>query len=506
MEDWTKIRQRILVEGISKRQVLRETGMHWQTLEKVLAHSEPPGYRQLQPRELRKVGPYLERIEAILAEDAGMPRKQRHTARRVYQRLKEGGYDGGYGAVWHAIRGMRNLSQEVYMPLVHRPGEAQVDFGYALVKMRGVLKKVAFFVMALPHSDAFYVQAFERECTESFWEGHVRAFAYFDGVASRISYDNSRVAVLQIVGGTQERRLTTGFLQLQSHYLFAHHFCRVRRANEKGVVEGTVKFTRLNFFVPVPQFDNLEGFNEWLEQRCREDLGRKLRGKTQTKAQLLEEDRAKFLPLPKGEFQASRKASTTASSLSLVRFDQNDYSVPVAYAHHPVVVRGFCHEIRLSHLGREIARHKRIWEKEQVCFDPLHYLALLERRPGALDYARPLEGWKLPECFGILRRRLENERSGEGTREYIRVLRLMEKHPPKKLCAAIEAGLAVGALTCDAIAQFLFPRNDWRATSFVLDQHPHLRHVRVAMPDVSIYQQLLARSELVVEAAVGGAR
>lgn len=492
MEDWTTIRQRILIEGISKRQVLRETGMHWRTLEKMLTHSEPPGYRQKTQRAVKKVGAYLERIEQMMKEDEGMPKKQRHTARRIYQRLKDEGYDGSYVSVWRAVSGMTNRKKEVFMPLVHRPGEAQVDFGFALVKIRGVLKKVAFFVMALPYSDAFFVQAFERECTETFWEGHVRAFEYFGGAAYRVTYDNSRVAVIQIVGGTRDRKLTRGFLQLQSHYLFAHHFCHVRRANEKGVVEGVVRFARQNFFVPVPAVNDLEELNQRLIEQCRADLGRKLRGKIKTKGQLLEEDRAKFLPLPVVAFEASRKASTTASSLSLVRFDQNDYSVPVAYAHHPVLVKGFCNEIGLSYLGEEIARHKRIWEKEQVCFDPLHYLALLERKPGALDYARPLNEWKLPECFGILRRRMESERQGEGTREYIRVLRLLEKHPMDKLRRAIEDGLQVGALTSDAIGQFLFPRKEWMHTLFVLDDHPHLRHVQVAMPDVSVYQTLLA--------------
>lgn len=491
MEDWTTIRRRILVDGESKRQVLRETGMHWKTLEKMLTHSEPPGYRQQAARALKKVGPYLERIKQMLKEDAGMPRKQRHTARRIYQRLKAEGYSGGYVSVWRAVRGLKIRGQEVFMPLVHRPGEAQVDFGHALVKLQGKLTKVAFFVMVLPHSDAFFVQAFARECTETFWEGHVRAFDYFGGVADRISYDNSRVAVVQIVGGTRERKLTSGFLQLQSHYLFAHHFCHVRRPNEKGVVEGVVEFTRQNFLVPVPQVNALEELNECLVQQCRDDLSRKLRGKSQTKAQLLEEERAAFLALPVAAFEASRKVSTTASSLSLVRFDQNDYSVPVAYAHHPVVVKGFCNEIGVSYLGAEIARHKRIWKKEQVCFDPLHYLALLERKPGALDYARPLAEWKLPECFGILRRRMENERQGEGTREYIRVLRLLETQPQAKLRHAIEEGLQVGALTCDAIRQFLFPREDWRHTLFILDAHPHLRHVRVALPDLSVYQTLL---------------
>jgi transposase len=509
MEDWTTIRRQVLVEGQSKRSVLRESGMHWKTLEKVLAHSQPPGYRLKRPRAAWKVGRHLERIVEILKEDEGMPRKQRHTVKRIYERLKEGGYDGGYGAVWQAVGGIRTRTQEVFMPLVHRPGEAQVDFGFALVKVKGVLRKTAFFVMTLPYSTAIYVQVFERECTETFWEGHVRAFVFFNGVAYRISYDNSRVAVVQIIGGV-ERKLTTGFLQLQSHYLFAHHFCRVRRAHEKGVVEGMVRFTRLNFFVPVPQVENLEELNVRLEQQCREDLKRTLRGRTQNKAGLMDEERAAFLPLPAAAFEASRKTSTTASSLSLVRFDHNDYSVPVGYAHHPVVVRGLCSEVRLSHLGQEIARHKRIWDKEQVCFDPLHYLALLERKPGALDYARPLEQWKLSECFGVLRRRLENERKGEGTRQYIGVLRLLEKHPMDKVAAAIEKGLTVGALTRDAIAQFLFPGGDWRAATFALDEHPHLRHVHVALPDVSVYQTLLAagrrspRQTLATQA--GGAR
>ncbi len=491
MEDWTNIRRRVMVEGISKRQILRETGMHWKTLKKVLAYSEPPGYREGRPRISKKMGPYVERMRQILAEDHGMPRKQRHTVKRVYERLASEGYSGCYTAVWKAVIDLRAKSQEVFMPLSHRPGEAQVDFGHALVKINGVLRKVVFFVMALPYSDAFYVQVFERECTETFWEGHLRAFEHFGGVPTRISYDNTRVAVLQIVGGTRERKLTRGFLQLQSHYLFGHHFCHVRRPNEKGVVEGVVKFTRLNFFVPVPQVRDLEVLNERLALQCRGDLDRRLRGKSQSKSQLLKEEHASFLPLPAAGFEASRKVSTTASSLSLVRFDQNDYSVPVAYGHHPIVVHGFCREVRLTYLGVEIARHRRILEKEQVCFEPLHYLALLEKKPGALDYARPLEEWLLPKCFGVLQRRLENEFQGEGTRQYIQVLRLLEKHSLAKLSHAVEEGLQIGALSRDAIAQFLFPQENWRATTFTLDHHPHLRLVRVESSDVGAYQSLL---------------
>jgi transposase len=491
MDEWTEIRRRVLAEGISRRQILRETGMHWLTLQKVLAHSEPPGYRQRQSRRKRKLGEYVGRIEQILKEDQAMPRKQRHTAKRIWERLREAGFSGGYTAVKDAVRELTQRRQEVFVPLVHRPGEAQVDFGHAVVKVNGKLRKVAFFVMALPYSDASFVMAFERECTETFWEGHVQAFAFFGGVARRITYDNTKVAVGQIVGGGKERRLTHGFLQLQSHYLFDHHFCHVGRGNEKGVVEGLVKFTRLNFFVPVPQVRDLAELNGYLRQRCVEDQQRWLRGQAGTKAQLLAEDRKAFLPLPASPFEACRKVSTTASSLSLVRFDRNDYSVPVRWAHHPIVAKGSCQEVVLCAQGYEVARHPRIWEAEQVRFEPLHYLALLETKPGALDHARPLAGWTLPECFGLLRRRLEAERDGDGTREYIRVLRLLERHPLPRVRRAVEQALHIGAITRDAIAQFLYPREDWRVTTFSLAGHPHLRRVRVAAPDLATYRELV---------------
>jgi hypothetical protein len=349
---------------------------------------------------------------------------------------------------------------------------------------------VAFFVMALPHSDALLVQAFERECTETFWEGHVRGIAFFGGVPRRITYDNSRVMVAKIVG-PRRRRLTDGFLRLKSHYLFDHHFCLVQRPNEKGVVEGTVKYARLNFFVPVPRVRDLDELNAHLLERCRDDQLRRVRGSPATKGVLLDEDRAAFLPRPAAAFDACVKRSTAADSLSLVRFDDNDYSVPVRYAHHPVVVRAYVDRVVIGHKGEVIAEHRRRWGREGVSFDPVHYLALLERKPGALDHARPLDGWELPECFAALRRRLEAERDGEGTREYIRVLRLLEKHPLGRLTAAVEQGLRVRAHSRDAVAQFLLPREDWRATTFSLDGREHLRRVVVRATEVSAYRDLL---------------
>ncbi|MCK6498217.1 MAG: IS21 family transposase, partial [Nitrospira sp.] len=186
MDKWSEIRERVLVEGESKRQVLDETGMHWQTLEKILSHSAPPGYRMKQARPKKKIGPYLAQIEAMLRGDQDAPPKQRHTAKRIYVRLREAGYEGGYTQVKEAVRELRRHRQEVFVPLVHRAGEAQVDFGHAYVKWNGVLVKVAYIAVTLPYSDVMFVRAYERECTETFWDGHVHAFAFFGGVPWRI--------------------------------------------------------------------------------------------------------------------------------------------------------------------------------------------------------------------------------------------------------------------------------------------------------------------------------
>jgi transposase len=492
MKWWTRIRLEVLRGERSKREILRRERIAWETLKKIIEHSEPPGYRIGKARPKTKIGPYLEQIAQIIEEDKELPKKQRHTAMRIYHRIKEMGYEGKYTQVKEMVREIKRLRQEVYMPLIHRPGEAQVDFGYVLAKVAGVLRKVAFFVMVLPYSDAFFVMAFERECTESYWEGHVRAFEFFGGVAQRISYDNSRALVSKIIG-PHERKLTDGFLKLQSHYLFREHFCRVRRPNEKGVVEGVVKFTRLNFFVPVPQVDDLEELNARLVEMCEEDMKRRLRGKSGTKAELLKEDQAAFLSLPAAPFDACIKQPTRASSLSLVRFDDNDYSVPVAYAHHEILIKGYVNRVGLCHKEKVVAEHKRSWGKEGVFFNYLHYLPLLERKPGSLDHARPLADLNLPECFDTLRRRLvgKEEKQGDGSREFIRVLRLLEDYPMVKVREAVEKGLIKGAHSRDGIALFLIPRFSWGQGTFILAKRQHLRLVKVARPEITAYRSLL---------------
>ena len=298
------------------------------------------------------------------------------------------------GPRWHEPESDR---REVFVPLSHPPGEAQYDFGEATVTIAGVQMKAALSVMTLPYSEVFHVSAYPRECTETFQAGHVAAFTFFGGVPTRISYDNSRIAVTKVMG--RERDLTREFLRLESHFLFAHHFCRwpggTRRVTSRAwwVSDGGTSWSRCRASTPSPHL------NAHLEAACLADMDRSVRGKPEGKAQRLEVDRAAMLTLPAESFDPRRVAQASANSLSLVRFDRNDYSVPTAHAHHEVIVLGGTEEVRIVSGTEVVARHPRCWSKEEVTFDPRHYLALLERKPGALDHARPLEGWDLPACF-----------------------------------------------------------------------------------------------------------
>ena len=492
MEMWTEVRRRVLNKELSKRAACKEYSIHWDTLTRILEHVEPPGYQQAEPRPKPKIGPLLPIIHKILEDDRQAPRKQRYTAKRIFDRLAvEHQFDGGYTIVKDAVRAWKQQSKEVFLPLSHPMGEAQVDFGFAQIDLDGLREKVALFVMTLPYSDALFIQAFPRECTESFQEGHRRAFEFFGGAGRRISYDNSKIAVAKILGA-RKRKITSEFLRLQSHYLFEHHFCLVRRPNEKGHVEHLLDFARNNYLVPVPKVDSLAELNEQLAQRCRADLDRQLRGKSRTKAELLVEESFRLLPLPKQAFDARRVTPAVANSLSLVRFDTNSYSVPTKYAYREITVVATVDEVRLVFDDRLVARHPRHWGREQYIFNPIHYLALLEKKPGGLDHARPLEDWDLPKCFDIMRRRLEREDlDGLGTREFIRVLRLLEHATVEQLAGAVEYALDIGIMDADSICVILEYRREAPVALFSLEGRPHLKTVHVESTDVAAYQSLL---------------
>ena len=219
---------------------------------------------------------------------------------------------------------------------------------------------------------------------------------------------------------------------MQSHYLFEDRFGRPGKGNDKGKVEGMVGYARRNFLVPVPRVESFEALNAHLEQRCLERMDATLRGHTETIGQRMERDLDALLPLPAVPYDAGDKQPSRVSSLSLVRYRTNDYSVPVAYGHREVLVRGYVDQVVISSGAEVIARHPRSYEQDDFVFDPIHYLPLLERKTAALDQAAPLQGWDLPEEYQTLRRLLEARMGKRGKREFVQVLRLRSTSPIRR--------------------------------------------------------------------------
>jgi transposase len=491
VEIYGRVRRAVRVEGRSQRAVAREFGLSRETVRKMLQYAVPPGYQRQQPIKRPKLGPWLGVIDAILNDDKQRPAKQRHTSKRIFERLKEEhGFTGGYTIVKDYVRTATLRGQEMFVPLVHPAGEAQVDFGEALVVIAGVEQKAHYLAMDLPQSDDCFVAAFPAETTEAFLEGHIRAFAYFGGVPTRILYDNTRIAVAKILGG-EERQRTRSFSELQSYYLFADKFGRPAKGNDKGKVEGLVGYARRNFMVPIPRVSSWEELNAHLEQQCRKRRERRLRGHTETIGERFERDRAALLPLPAAPYEACEKISARVSSLSLVRYRSNDYSVPTEYGHRQVWVKGYVHEVVIACASEVIARHQRSYERETVVFDPLHYLALLEQKTRALDQAAPLAGWLLPECFAQLRRLLEARLRKHGSREYVQVLRLLETFDLEEVTYAVEQALKLGTISFDAVRHLLLCRIERRPPRLDMENYPHLPMAQVRTTQAADYMTLL---------------
>ena len=250
-------------------------------------------------------------------------------------------------------------------------------------------------------------------------------------------------------------------------------------------------YARRNFLVPIPSFDSFDALNARLERQCLKRLEARLRGHSETIGERLERDLEALQPLPAVPYDASDKHLTRVSSLSLVRYRTNDYSVPVAYGHRDVLVRGYVQEVVISCWSEVIARHRRSYERYDFVFDPLHYLPLLGQKTGALDQAAPLVGWELPEEFAILRRLLESRMGKRGKREFVQVLRLMENFRKEEVHSAVRDALRLGALSFDAVKHLVLCRIEDRPPRLDLELYPYLPRANVMTTSTQDYVTLL---------------
>jgi transposase len=494
MYEYDLVRRLYYRNGMSKSEISRQTGLHRKTINKMLLYACPPGYRLQHPRPKTKLGAFLGIIDQILEDDRTAPPKQRHTAKRILDRLHdEYGFTGSYTIVKDYVREKRIRLKEVYFPLEHRPGTSQIDFGTARVIIGGEECKAHLFCMTLPYSDAVFVKAQPSEALEAVQDGHNAAYAFWGGVPPTALYDNMSTAVKAIFKG-RDRDLTDGFLALRSHYLFTSHFCNVGRPNEKGVVERLVGYVRRNFLVPIPRLPSWKALNDHLLEQCRKRLSMKPSGKDKTIGELLEKERGRFLPLPPIPFDACRVEERKVTSLSLVRFKTNSYSVPTEYAYREVIVKAYVDHLEICHKDAIIAIHERCYDKNEFIFDPVHYLPLLERKPGALDGALPFTSWELPNCFETLRRYLEARSGSAGKREYVLILQLLRDFGVSEVKAAIERAREYNCVNFEAIKMLVLSSREPSHETIRLSSErlAGLPRIHLEDNDISCYRALLS--------------
>jgi len=466
-------------------------GLSRETVLKMCRFSLPPGYTRTLPVSKPKLGALLPVIDAILEADQAALVKQRHTAKRIFERLHdEHGFAGGYTVVKDYVRIGRARARETFVPLEHPPGHAQVDFGEAVGVIGGVRQKLHFFCMDLPQSDACFVKAYPCETTEAFLDGHVAGFGFFGGVPLSILYDNLKIAVAKICGDGRRER-TRAFTELVSHYLFADRFGRPGKGNDKGKVEGLVKYARANFMTPIPGAASFDALNAMLAECCSARQGDRAGRHGETIGVRLAADLAVLRRLPTVPLEPCEKRAARVSSTSLVRYRCNDYSVPTAYGFQDVLVKGFVDEVVILCRGREIARHKRAYGAGEFVADPLHYLALIETKPNALDQAAALQGWDLPEVFQHLRHLLEARMGSRGKREFIQVLRLREAMSKEIVTVAVTEAIRLGAIGFDAVKLIALARLERRPARLDLATYPHLPRLAVKTTSASDYTALV---------------
>lgn len=506
VELFERIRRDREREGLSIRALARRHGVHRRAVRQALASPLPPLRKRPEGRPAPKLGAYRPLIDEWLLADREAPRKQRHTAKRIWQRLvDEQGAEVAETTVRDYVRRRRrelgDPVDEVFVPQVHEPGvEAEVDWGEAIVEIAGQRRKVYLFVMRACFSGAAFVIAFERQTQQAFLEGHVEAFRFFGGSFAVIRYDNLRAAVKQVLRG-RRRVEQDRFVALRSHYLYESVFTRRGKegAHEKGGVEGEVGRYRRRHLVPVPRVGSLKQLNDLLEDGCFAELDRRIAGRDQTVRDALRLERRALRELPFEDFDPSEQASPRVDAKALVTIRQNRYSVPVGLVGLRVAARIGAAEIVISHGGRPVARHARLHGRYQTSARLDHYLELLQRKPGALKGSLPLrqerEQGRWPGSFDQLWQQIEQRYgASEAARQMVEVLLLVRELGPERVELAVRGALAAGAHDGRAVA-VLARRGERPAPPPLPGLPEQLQATRRPQPTLTNYDALLSHGD-----------
>ncbi|MGC2836056.1 MAG: IS21 family transposase [Methylocella sp.] len=500
VDDYGAIR-RAHRDGISIREIARTFHHSRYKVRQILEQFEPTPRLQARSRHAPILGRMHAVIDQILADDEHAPPKQRHTAAQVCRRLRdEHGYRGGYAQVQRYVLKHRQRHQETFIPLGHLPGQRlEADFGHIYVDFPDGRRLVPFLVTAWAYSNAPFVLALPFERVEAILEGMVAAFEFFGAVPKQVWWDNPKTVATSI-GKGRERQVHPRYNALATHYVFNPQFCMPARGNEKPDAESTVKAVQRRFATPVPRVANLDELNSLLRQRCeaeQERVVQSLFGPFTIKDRLAE-DLAAAMSLPKHRFDPCViLAAAEVDKYQTVAFDGNRYSVPRPFAFQTVAVKAYVNRVVIVAQGQAVATHTRSMETQTMILDPIHYLATLGRKPGALDHSPVFRDWKLPTCFIEFRATLERlHGSMAGARRFVRVLQLLGEHPLTRVQQAVERCTCEHITTDEAVIErtrsLAAIEALTRQPAPAVPESPAAAAVQVPLPDLSRFDQLLS--------------
>jgi transposase len=503
-------------DGMSIRQIARRLGHSRQTVKQALVEATPRPYTRTKPPTCPKLGAFISIIEQILEADASAPRKQRHTAKRVFERLRdEHQYQGKYDQVRRYVAGRRKRQRETHLLLDHPPGSRlECDFGLIQVDFPEGRRTVPVLLAVWSYSQCPFAIALPDQTTGSILYGTVCALGFFDCVPAEVWWDNPKTVAAAILRG-RDRQLNPYYASLASHYRFAPLFCMPARGQEKSDVERTVYALERRFATPVPRVKDIDELNRHLLSCCLKERHRTVSGRTQTIGEMFQEEKKHALELPEHPFDCCIQQIRQADKYQTVLFENVRYSVPRHVAFEAVTVKAYMDQVVLVHKGQVVARHRRSRTAGEQVLEPSHFLSVLERKPAYLDHTKLFKELKLPAAFNQLRDRMRAELGDRaGTRHYIRVLQLLGRHSAAQVAAAIETCLHRQVLRAEFIEQKLamdkppagglpaetgvpgaVPPAD-NPNSPALEVSIFLPQVRVPSPDLRRFDELLIHSSI----------